>query len=429
MSDEMLPLVLFGLFVVSLAIGIPIAFSLGISSLVCLHLLEVPLSVVPQRIFTALDSFPTMAIPFFILSGNLMTEGGISKRLLEFASAVLGNIRGSIAMACILACAFFAALSGSGPATVVAIGSMVFPELIQRKYPANKMAGMIAVSGGLGPIIPPSIIMVIYCTVTDNSIRALFAAGFSVGFLLTAALLVVTYVLAVIEKWPVTGEKFSFRHAWNSFTYAFFALIMPVIILGGIYGGIFTPTEAAAVSVGYALVVATCIYRTLKLPECFHIAYRSAVAAAAILFIIATSNIFSWLFAYGGITDTLVDSISSLGLGYWSMLFLLTFILLVFGLFLEGTAIIILLMPILYPLATMVGIHPIHFGVLVCVSIVIGTMTPPVAVNIFATCTFSKLSVEQVSRGELPWLITMVIMLILFILVPWLSLWPLAWVS
>ncbi len=332
-------------------------------------------------------------------------------------------------MACILACAFFAALSGSGPATVVAIGSMVFPELVARKYPAGKMAGMIAVSGGLGPIIPPSIIMVIYCTVTDNSIRALFAAGFSVGFILTAGLLLVTYVLAVVEKWPVTGEGFSVARAWGAFKYAFFALVMPVIILGGIYGGIFTPTEAAAISVAYALLVGLFVYRTIRLPACARIAYQSAVASAAILFIIATSNIFSWLFAFGGITDMLVDSIAGLGLGYWSMLFLLTGILLAFGLFLEGTAIIILLMPILYPLARMAGIDPIHFGVIVCVAIVIGTMTPPVAVNIFACCTFSKLSVETVSKGELPWLVAMVIMLALLVTIPWLSLWPLQFVS
>ncbi|MDR1827973.1 MAG: TRAP transporter large permease [Methylobacteriaceae bacterium] len=424
MSESMLPVVLFSLFLITLVVGIPISFSLGISSLICLYALDVPLTVVPQRLFTAMDSFPLMAIPFFILSGNLMTEGGISKRLLEFASAILGNIRGSIAMACILACAFFAALSGSGPATVVAIGSMVYPELIARGYPAEKMAGMIAVSGGLGPIIPPSIIMVIYCTITDNSIRALFAAGFSVGTIFAAGLIAVTYILAVIENWPVTGKKFSFGFAFAAFRHAVFALLMPVIILGGIYGGIFTPTEAAAVSVGYAYIVSVHIYRNLRIKDCCDIMYKSAISSAVILFIIATSNIFSWLFAYGGITDTLVNSISSLGLGYWGILLLLSTILLIFGLFLEGTAIIILLMPIFYPLAMNVGIDPIHFGIVVCTSIVIGTFTPPVAVNVFAAATFSKLSVEEIARGEIAWLAAMVVMLLIIIVFPELSLWP-----
>lgn len=425
MSEETLPVALFGLFFMFLIIGVPIAFSLGVASMVCLYLLEVPLSVVPQRVFTALDSFPIMAIPFFILSGNLMTEGGISKRLLGFASALLGNMRGSIAMACIIACAFFAALSGSGPATVVAIGSMVFPDLMARNYPRNKMAGMITVAGGLGPIIPPSIVMVIYCTVTDNSIRALFAAGFSVGLLLAIVLLAITYLLAVLEKWPVEGDEFTLARAVGSFRHAALALVMPVIILGGIYGGIFTPTEAAAVSVGYSFIVSIFIYKNLRIRDTIDIAFNSAVASAAILFIIATSSVFSWLFAYADVTTTIVHGISDYGLGYWGTLSIITLILMIFGLFLDGGAIVILLMPIFYPLAMEVGVHPIHFGMIVCFTIVFGTMTPPVAINIFACSTFTKLSVEDISKGELPWLIGMFLILVVIIIFPWLSLWPL----
>lgn len=328
-------------------------------------------------------------------------------------------------MSCIIACAFFAALSGSGPATVVAIGSMVYPDLIARKYPRSKVAGMITIAGGLGPIIPPSIVMVIYCTVTDNSIRALFAAGFSVGVILALALLIVTYVIAVLDKWPVTGEKFTISHIWASFRHAVFALVMPLIILGGIYGGIFTPTEAAAVSVGYAFIVSIYFYRNLRVRDTVNIAYNSAIAAAAILCIIATSNVFSWLFSYAGITEIIVDGIAGLGLGYWSTICIITFILMIFGLFLDGSAIVILLMPIFYPLANMIGLHPIHFGIIVCLTIVIGTMTPPVAINIFACCTFTKLSVEEISKGEVPWLITMVVVLAIIIAIPWISLWPL----
>ena len=419
MSD--LPLTLFGLFALLLVIRVPISFSLGIASAICLVMLDVPLSVVPQRIFTALDSFPTMAIPFFILAGNLMTEGGISKRLVDFANSLLGNVRGGVAMACVLACAFFAALSGSGPATVVAIGSMLYPQLVGMGYPKEKVGGLITVSGGLGPIIPPSIIMVIYCTMTDNSVKSLFTAGFSAGMVITAALLLVTYVQAVTHKWPFRQDKITARERWQSLVRSALALAMPAIVLGGIYGGIFTPTEAAAIAVAYACMVSLFIYKDLNWGNVCRIMYDSAVSSSAILFIIACSSVFSWLFAKGGITAMVVNGITGLGMGYWSMIFMLSLILLVFGFFLEGTAIIVLLMPVMYPLAMSVGIDPIHFGIITCVAIVIGTMTPPVAVNIFACSTFSKLSVEEISRGELPWLFTMVAILFLLIVFPQIS--------
>lgn len=416
-----LPLMLFGLFAVFLIIRVPISFSLGIASAICLLMLDVPLTVVPQRIFTALDNFPMMAIPFFILAGNLMTEGGISKRLVDFANSLLGNIRGGVAMACVLACAFFAALSGSGPATVVAIGSMLFPQLIGMGYPREKVGGLITVSGGLGPIIPPSIIMVIYCTMTDNSVKSLFTAGFSAGMLLTIALLLVTYIQAVLHKWPFRKDRITPQERWRSLVRSSFALAMPVIVLGGIYGGIFTPTEAAAIAVAYACIISLFVYKDLKLTDVFRIIYDSAISSSVILFIIACSSVFSWLFAKGGITAMVVSSITELGLDYWGTIFMLSAILLVFGFFLEGTAIIVLLMPMMYPLAMSVSVDPVHFGIITCVAIVIGTMTPPVAVNIFACSTFSKLSVEEISRGELPWLLTMVAMLFLIILFPQIS--------
>ncbi len=410
-----LPIILFGTFAVLLVLRVPISFSLGIASMFCLAYLKVPLSVMAQRVFTSLDSFPTMAIPLFILAGNIMTAGGISKRLIGVASAFLEHKRGGLALACVLACAFFAALSGSGPATVVAIGSMLYPEMVAKGYPKESMAGLVTVAGGLGPIIPPSIIMVIYGTQTDTSIGQLFAAGGVCGIVLLVSLLTMTYYQARKHSWPFSVDKTNTAQKFQAIGRGGLALLMPVIILGGIYGGVMTPTESAGVAVVYALFVSYFIYRDLNMRAIMKLFRDSAVASSVILFIMATSSVFSWLFAYGGITKTLVSGLTEMNLGYYGILLFITITLIVFGFFLEGVATVLLLMPIMFPLANSVGISPIHLGMIVTITNVVGCMTPPVAVNIFACSTYTKLSVERIAKGEMPYLLTMVTVLVLVV--------------
>ncbi|MGI6031759.1 MAG: TRAP transporter large permease [Eubacteriales bacterium] len=415
---EMLPYILFGTFVVFLLLKVPVSFCLGISSLMCLAILNMPLNVVSQRMFVSLDSFSIMAIPLFILAGNIMTEGGMSRRLIGVAEAVLGNIKGGLAMAAILACAFFAALSGSGPATVVAIGGMLYPEMVRKGYPDYQMAGLVTVAGGLGPIIPPSIIMVVYATMTDTSITDLFTAGFVAGGLMLIALLVVAWWQGKRHDWPVANTKFSWGYFGKMLKESFWALLMPIIVLGGIYGGIFTATEAAAVAVAYSLIIGCFVYRTVKIRSLYSMLRDSAVASSVILFIMATSSVFSWLFTVSGISKMIVGGMQSAGLGYYAVLLIITVVLLIFGFFLEGIATVLLLIPLFWPVAQSVGIDPVHMGMIVTITNVVGCMTPPVAVNIFACSTYSKLPVEKIGKGEIPYLLTMVGILMLIVLVP-----------
>lgn len=416
--NEYIGLILFGSFALLLLLKVPVSFSLGLSSLLCLIILDVPLVVVGQRIFTALDSFSIMAIPFFILSGNLMIEGGLSKRIVNFAMSLLARVRGGLAMASILACAIFGALSGSGPATVISIGGMIYPEMIRRGYKDDTMAGLIATSGALGPIIPPSIVMVFFGTVTGVSITKMFAGGIGAGLLMAIMLFAVTYFKAVREKWPKLEKNEEKPKVWTSFKDSFWALLMPVIILGGIYGGFFTPTEAAAVSIFYALFVGLFIYKELKLSNIIRIIKDSAVSATIVLFIIAASSAFAWLFTYANIAAQVNNFVCSLNVGPTLFLVLVCVVMLIFGTFMDATATIVLLMPMMYPLSQTLGIDPIHFGVVVCFALTLGGLTPPVAVNIFSMASVSKLPMGRIARGELPFALTALACLIILLFVP-----------
>lgn len=418
MSTGSLALLLFGLFVILLVFKVPVSFCLGIASTVCLVILGYPLSVIGQRVFAALNSFSIMAIPLFILGGNLMTEGGLSKSLISFCETLLGNVRGGLALVAILACGFFAALSGSGPATVIAIGGMLYPEMVKRGYPDFQVAGLVTVAGGLGPIIPPSIIMVVYCTMTNTSITSLFSAGFVVGGLLILALVLMTLFQGKKYSWPVTGERFSIRRVLKALKKSLLAILMPIIVLGGIYSGFFTPTEAGAVSVLYALIVCMFVYKTVTVKGLMRILRDSAVSCSVIMFIMGTSTTFSWLFTVSGISKYVTDAVEASGLGYYPILLLITGILLIFGFFLEGIATVTLLIPLFLPIAISVGVHPLHLGMIVSLTNVIGCMTPPVANNIFACSTFTGLSLGRISKGEVPYLLSFLTVLLLVVFVP-----------
>lgn len=417
----MTALILFGGFILLLLIGVPIALALGAATAATLFYIDMPTSVVAQRIFTALDSSGIMAIPFFVLAGNLMTRGGISRRIVDLANAVVGGVRGGLFYVMILSCAFFAALSGSAPATVIAIGSMLYPEMIKRGYPKERSAGLLAVSGGLGPIIPPSIIMVVYGTITSSSIGDLFKSGLVAGIMIAIVLAVVCFFLSRAENWPKSDKKLSLGQFLHALKDSWLAVMLPVIVLGGIYSGILTPTESAAVAVMYAFVVGVFIYKEMPYDQLLKVIIDSGRGSAMVLFIIATSTAFSWLFTYAGISQLLIDTINGMHLSAMAYCLIVACVLLVFGTFLEGIATCVLLVPLLWPVAASLGINVIHFGMIVSISNVIGTMTPPVAVNLFAASSVTKLKMGQIAHGEIPFFIGYAAVFFLIVLVPWFS--------
>jgi TRAP transporter, DctM subunit len=414
-------LVLFGSLIVFLVIGVPISVSLGAATMLSLISFGVPMAVVPQRMFTALDSVSIMAIPLFVLAGNLMTKGGISRRLVDFCNSVIGNVRGGMAYAMVLACAFFAALSGSAPATVLAIGSMLYPDMVRLGYPKERCAGLLAVAGGLGPIIPPSIIMVVYCTITSSSVGDMFKGGITAGIMIAVVLAGISIYYAHKEQWPKNTEKISAKDFAVRFFRALPALLLPVIILGGIYSGMMTPTESASAATIYALIVGVFVYKEIKIKDLYMILLESGKSSAMILFIIATSTAFSWLFTFSGISGQLVSTIILMNPAPWLFLLIIAVILLIFGTFLEGIATCVLLVPVLWPIAQSLGIGAIHFGMVVCMANVIGCMTPPVAVNLFAAASVSKLKMGEIAKGELPFFLGYCVVFFMIVLIPALS--------
>ena len=378
-------LILFGSFIIMLIISVPIALALGVATAITLLYIDMPVVVVAQRIFTALDSSSIMAIPFFVLAGNLMTEGGISRRIVELANSIVGGVRGGLFYVMVISCAFFAALSGSAPATVIAIGAMLYPEMVKRGYPEKRSAGLLAVAGGLGPIIPPSIIMVVYGTITSSSIGDLFKGGIVAGIMIMIVLFIICAFLSKKENWPKSA------------------------------------TESAAVAVIYSFVVGVIIYRELPWSNLMNVIIASGKGSAMVLFIIATSTAFSWLFTYAGISQQLIEFITEMNLSAWAYCLIVAFILLIFGTFLEGIATCVLLVPLLWPVAESLGINVIHFGMIVSISNVIGTMTPPVAVNLFAASSVTHLKMGDIAKGEIPFFIGFNFVFFLIVLVPWFS--------
>ncbi|WP_296970949.1 TRAP transporter large permease [Tepidanaerobacter sp. EBM-38] len=417
-------ILMFGSFAVLLIIGVPIAMSLGIATMCAIVFspdITLSVSVIAQRLFGGLESTSIMAIPFFVLAGNIMTKGGISKRLVDFSNSIVGNIRGGMSLALVLSCAFFAALSGSAPATVIAIGVMLYEDMVKIGYPPERVAGLLVVSGGLGPIIPPSIIMVVYATITGASVTNMFKSGMFIGIVIMFVLMVIVLIYANKENWPKNQEKTTPKLLLKAFVNAIPALMLPIIILGGIYSGALTPTESAAVAVVWSLIVGFFIYKEIQLKDLVQIILDSAKSSAMVLFIIATSTAFSWLFAFSGISKQLVDTIIGLNLGPTMFCFIVAIILLIFGTFLEGIATAVLIVPILWPIAESLGINVIHFGMIVSISNVIGTMTPPVAVNIFSAASVSKLKMDQIAKGQVPFFIGYLAVFFAVVFCPWIS--------
>ena len=404
-------IILFLIFAFCFLIVVPISMSLASGSLAAVALgnLGVSPAVIAQRVFGGLQSTSIMAIAFFILAGNLMAGGGISRRIVNFANCLIGNIRGGMSVALVIACAFFAALSGSAPATVVAIGSMLYADMVKQGYPEVRTAGLLVIAGGLGPVIPPSIIMVLYCTLTGASVTNMFSQGMVIGILIMIVLILEALYYAHKEKWPKAETKHTAGEIGKIFLEAVPALLTPVIILGGIYSGLLTATESAAVACVWAFIAGVFIYKEIKIADLIPILMKSAKSAAMILFIIAASTAFSWVFTFSGASAALGQRVVSMNLNKTLFCLVVAIILLIFGTFMEGTAIAVLLVPVLWPIAESMGINVIHFGMILCISNVIVTMTPPVAVNIFSavqvTRSVRELRIGEISKAEIPFFI------------------------
>ncbi len=411
-------LFLFASLFMCIAIGIPVAISLGVSSLLTIFLFsQDSLASLSIKLFETSEHYTLMSIPFFVLAGALMSTGGVAKRMVNFAIAAVGHLRGGLAIASILACMLFAAVSGSSPATVVAIGSIVIAGMVKNGYPKAFAAGVICNAGTLGILIPPSIVMVVYAAVTEVSVGRLFMAGVVPGLLLGLMLMVAVWWRAgklKIEPPP----KASKREVLRTFRESLWGLALLVIIMGGIYGGVFTPTEAAAVSAVYALLVAVFIYRDMtpkQLPPVFLDAARTTVM---LMFIVANALLFAHVLTSERIPQTIAEYIVGMGMTPWMFLLVVNIILLIAGNFMEPTGIILILAPIFFPIATQLGIDPIHLGVIMVVNMEIGMVTPPVGLNLFVTSSVTGMSLVEVTRAALPWLMVLLVFLIIITYVP-----------
>lgn len=407
---------------VLLLIGAPIAFSLGISSLAALVVQgDLPLSVIPQRLFTSTDSFVLLAVPFFVLAGELMQNGGISRRLVNFANCLLGWVSGGLALVSIASSAFFAAISGSSAATTAAIGSIMYPEMLKRQYKSDFAAAVQAVGGTLGVVIPPSIPLIIYGVITGTSVGDLFLGGIVPGILGAVAYMAVAWKISKKHGYMVE-ERSSFTQTWKAFVDAFWGLLMPVIILGGIYGGVFTPTEAAVVAVVYAIFVGAFIYKELDFKNFYHIFVKAGLTSAMIMLLIATASVFTWIMTINTIPQAIGSTILSFTGNKIILLLLINFVFLVVGMFLDTVAIILLLTPIFFPIVTQLGMDPVHFGVMAVFNLAVGQMTPPFGVCLFVSSGITRVSIEKLFINTLPFLVVAILLILLVTYIPALSL-------
>jgi C4-dicarboxylate transporter DctM subunit len=405
-----------------MAIGTPIAWALGISGLGAVLLMSVPLNTVPQKIFSGMDIFPLMCIPFFVLAGELMAKGGLTRRLLDFAVIMVGHIRGGLSLANVVASMLFGGITGSAIADSSALGSVEIPMMVENGYDPEYSAAVTAASACIGPIVPPSIPVVIYSMAVGGvSIGALFAAGLLPGMLVGLALMILCYVISRIRNYPVRTYKVGLRGAIIGFKDALLAIMTPVIILGGIIGGIFSPTEAAAVAVIYSFVITFFVYREVKLSDLPQMFLRSGVVTAIVMIIIGTSNVFGMVIAFEQLALKLEIVLKPMG--YFSFILAINIIFLIIGTFLDQNPAILILAPIFAPIAVHLGVNPIHFGIIVIMNLVIGLITPPLGEVLFIVGPIAGVSLERLAREIMPFLIVEIAVLLLVSYVPIISLW------
>lgn len=413
---------LFGALLLLLVIGVPVTFALGLAAVTTIWQGSImPMLIVPQEMIRSVNSFPLLAIPFFILAGNLMQQGGISHRLVNFSRTLVGGMNGGLAMVAIITSAFFAAISGSGAATTAAVGAILIPAMVAQGYNKSYAASNQAASGALGVIIPPSIPMIIYAISANVSVGDMFAAGILPGLVIIGALMIYAYVHAI--KHPAVKEApASFVDVLRSGKQAILALLMPVLILGGIYGGVVTPTEAAVVAVVYSFIVGALVYRELPLSKIPAILRDSAVTSAVVLSIIAAAGLYGRIILSLQVPSVISDFVVGAIENPIIFLILVNVLLLFVGMFLEAAAAILIFTPILLPIAINFGVEPVHFGIIMIVNLAMGMFTPPVGLNLFIASQISRLSIAKMTHAVLPFVGLMLAVLMIISFVPWLSL-------
>lgn len=413
------------LFVVLFAlmfIGVPIAVSLGLAgSLTIMIFSEDSVRSLAIKLFETSEHYTLLAIPFFLLAGAFMTTGGVARRLIDFANACVGHIRGGLAIGAVLACMLFAALSGSSPATVAAVGSIAIAGMVRSGYPQAFGAGIVTNAGTLGILIPPSVVMVVYAAATEQSVGKLFVAGVIPGALLGLALMVAIYIVAVKKNLPAMPRA-SLRQWLSTGRKALWGLLLMVIILGGIYSGMFTPTEAAAVAAVYSAFIAIFVYKDLTIKQVPQVILESGKLSIMLMFIIANAMLFAHVLTTEQIPQQITAWVVELGLQPWQFLLVVNIVLLIAGAFMEPSAVILILAPILFPIAVELGIDPIHLGIIMVVNMEIGLITPPVGLNLFVTSAVTGMTVPQVIRAAMPWLCLLLVFLVIITYVPAVSL-------
>jgi len=410
------------LLLVLMLTGMPISISLGLTVLTFLYTMtQVPIESVALKLFTGIEKFEIMAIPFFILAGNFLTHGGVARRMINFASSMVGHWYGGLGLAGVMACALFAAVSGSSPATVVAIGAILLPAMVRQGFPNKFGAGVITTSGALGILIPPSIVMVMYSVSTNTSVGALFMAGVAPGLLLAVFLGVTTWYRARKFDYP-RQPKASWGQRLKAFKESAWGLFLIVVVMGGIYTGIFTPTEAAAMSAVYAFFVAVFVYKDLRMSDVPRVLLNSANMSAMLLYIITNAVLFSFLLTHENIPQAMADAMIGTGVGVIGFLIMANILMLVAGNFMEPSSIVLILAPILFPIAIKLGIDPVHFGIIMVVNMEVGMCHPPVGLNLYVASGITKMGITELTVAVWPWLVSMLIFLVIVTYVPWISL-------
>ncbi|WMD22498.1 TRAP transporter large permease subunit [Achromobacter seleniivolatilans] len=429
--------VIFALLIVLLLTGMPVSIALGLTVMSFLFTMtSVPMDSIALKLFTGIEKFEIMAIPFFILAGSFLTHGGVAQRMIHFASLMVGHLPGGLGLAAVLACALFASISGSSPATVAAIGSIIMPAMVKQGFPSKFGTGIVATAGGLGILLPPSIVMVMYAVATSGmlvegpdgarvgsaSIGQLFIAGVVPGLILAVMLGLTTMYRAWRLDYPRLPRA-TWKQRWHAFLDSVWGFMLVVIVMGGIYSGIFTPTEAAAVSAVYAFFIAVFVYKDIKLRDVRRILLESAAMSAMLLYIITNAVMFAFILTSEQIPQSIAEWMVGQGMGVVAFLLFVNVMLLVIGMVMEPSGLVLIMAPILFPVAAKLGIDPVHFGIMMVVNMEIGLCTPPVGLNLYVASSISKLGLTDVTKATFPWLVTGLAFLMLITFVPEVTLW------